>query len=142
MSHLVKQKSDVKITDLDTLSDACKRIPGLQLHKDRKIAKYYGGATTKCDATISVAGTNNEIAVIKQADGSYEIATDLFDSKIRNAVSTEKDKSYGEAACDKLFQAYRVEETVNEAINSGWTVDNVVYDPSTNEYCIEGNYGY
>jgi hypothetical protein len=141
MSHLVKQKSDVKITDLDTLSQACQRL-GLVLNKSKKVARYYAGNTTKCDAVIECPGSQYEIAVKQQTDGSYAIEADLFDSKLRNMVSTEKDKYYGEAACDKLFQAYRVEEVVNQAVNDGYTVDNVVYDPSINEYCIEVNAGY
>lgn len=141
MSHLVKQKSDVKITDLETLSEACKRL-GLTLNKNKKVARYYAGATTKCDAVIECPGSQYEIAVKHQSDGTYSIEADLFDPKLRNIVSTEKEKYYGEAQCDKLFQAYRVEEVVNQAVNDGYTVESAVYDPSLNEYVVEINAGY
>ena len=143
MSHLVKQKSTVAITCLDTLEEALKLVnPALKLNRNKKTARYYGSNSVKCDAAIECQGSNSELALIKNAKGEYEISGDLYDRTLRNAISTEHDKYYGDAACDKVFQGYRTQELVNQALAEGHQVENCVYDPSLNEWALEINAGY
>ena len=46
---------------------------GLILDKKAKAAVYYAGNMKQCDMVIKVPGTKNQIAVIKNDDGSYRL---------------------------------------------------------------------
>ena|ERR1035437_7663194 len=135
MSHLVKQKSEVKITDLDTLDLACQRL-GLKLEKAKKTASYYGKAKTSCDAVISCPNSDYEIALHKQKDGSYDIEADLYCSTLRNAVSHDMTGSYVEAECNKLFEAYKIQELTGDAASNGFSSVET-WDPDQQRWVLE-----
>ena len=120
MSHLVKMKSSVKVTDLNLLEESCKKM-GLVLHKEKKVATYYAGNTTKCDAVISCPGSTYEIALNRQADGSYEMQADLFDGKLKTKVGAD---------CGLLYQRYKAEEVSELARLENWSVTEQ-YNPET-----------
>lgn len=112
MSHLVKQKSDVKIEDLSLLGAACQRL-GLTLNTSKKIATYYAGQTTECDAVISCPNTSYEIALKKNGQGAYDVEADLYCRTLQNAVGNN---------CQKLYMGYKVEELNEVARLNGWQV--------------------
>ena len=127
MSHLVKQTSaaGVIIKDLDLLDKACSKL-GLKLHTDRKVARYYAQNTAKCDAVITLEGCESEIAVFKQADGTFTIEADTsVYEDIRNAL--------GGTSADFLFQRYRAEELIEQARNDGFSVAREEWNPNTQE---------
>ena len=118
MSHIVEQRSSVKMTSLDLLDAAVQKLGG-KLEREQKTATYYRGQKTKCDCAITFPGTSYEIGVVKAADGTLSLKMDLFDDTLRKAVSTDLTGSYAEAKADKLFQRYRIEELHVQARRAG-----------------------
>ena len=118
MSHIIEQKSTVKLTSLELLGAAAGKLGG-KLEREQKTATYYCGQKTACDAAIVFPGTSYEIGVVKAADGSYALKMDLYDGTLRKAVSSDLTGSYTEAKADKLFQRYRVEELHAQARRAG-----------------------
>ena len=118
MSHIVEQRSSVKMTSLDLLDAAVQKLGG-KLEREQKTATYYRGQKTKCDAAITFPGTSYEIGVMKAADGTLSLKMDLFDGTLRKAVSTDLTGSYAEAKADKLFLRYAVERDTAQGRRSG-----------------------
>lgn len=124
MSHLVRQvSSTVKITSLDHLGKACTKL-GLKLDPSRKIARYYGSSTAACDAVIEIPGCSSEIAVKKLADGSYGVEADHYYREVTEALGKNS---------DNLFQRYRAEELIEEAVNNNMSVDYERFNINTQE---------
>ena len=124
MSHLVKQKNEngVEIKDLDLLSKACDKM-GITLHKDRKLAHYYGASTAKCDAVITIPGCTSEIPVFHR-NGQYEIEADHYYSDVTKAIGKNS---------DMLFQRYRAEELKKVAKYENWSVSSEKVNEATGE---------
>jgi hypothetical protein len=118
MSHIVKQSSKTKITDLSLLEAAVKKLGG-KLVCGQKTATFYGGQKAACDHAIAFPGTSYEIGLTKAADGSYDINADLCDMNLRKLVSTDLTGSYGSAKTDKIFERYLVEKTHRIARQKG-----------------------
>lgn len=108
-----------KITDLEVLSKACKRL-GLTLNVNQKQAKYYAGQKMDCDAVISSKESTYEIAVLKK-DNGYEIQADLYDSRLREIVGNN---------AGKLSQAYQIEMHRKIARERGYEIIGEKVNPS------------
>ena len=109
MSHMVVQELIIK--DLDLLEKICQKF-GFNFQKNKKSAKYYGGNTKKCDHTISVPGTNNEIALIKQTDGSYRMEADFYGTEGKTVKE----------AVGKITQQYTIEATKRATRKKGYSI--------------------
>ena len=125
MSHLVRQvnQAGVEIKSLDLLSSACKKL-GMTLHQDRKIAHYYGSSSAACDAVIEIPGCKSEIAVKKNADGTYGVEADHYYAEVTKALGKNS---------DSLFQRYRAEELIKQARYDRWSVESETFNPQTQE---------
>jgi len=86
MSHVTKIA--LKITDLDALEAALKRIGGLELRRGQNTYEWYSGKGV-CDHAIvqtKKLALNYEIGLKKAEDGSYELMWDPYDTRLLNAV--------------------------------------------------------
>jgi len=109
MSHMVVQELIIK--DLDLLEKICRKL-GFDFQKNKKTAQYYGGNTKKCDHAIKVPGTNNEIALIKQSDGSYRMEADFYGTEGKTVKE----------AVGKITQQYAIEETKKAVRKKGYSI--------------------
>lgn len=108
MSHLAK--IELEVTDLDSLSKACRQI-GLNLVRGKKTFKWFNG-DGECQHAIEIPGARYEIGIVYK-DDKYELQTDFFDRGIEAAIG----KNGG-----LLKQRYAVERTRSEALKKGYRV--------------------
>jgi len=108
MSHIAK--IELEVTDLDSLSKACRQI-GLNLVRGKTSFKWYNG-NGDCDHAIEVPGASYEIGLVLKED-KYELQTDFWDKGIESAIG----KNGG-----LLKQRYAVERTRSEALKKGYRV--------------------
>jgi len=108
MSHIAK--IELEVTDLDSLSKACRQI-GLNLVRGKTSFKWYNGNGV-CDHAIEVPGASYEIGLVLKED-KYELQTDFWDKGIESAIG----KNGG-----LLKQRYAVERTRSEALKKGYRV--------------------
>lgn len=137
MSHHVKQQLAVEIRDLSVLRLALKNMnPKLSLHTDVKKARYYGGNTVKCDAVIRLEGSDYEVSLHKNADGSYTAGGDMYHHELREVFCHDMNGSYGSVKMDKLSAEYRAAELQQEGEAEGWSFSKM-WDPKLQEYILE-----
>jgi len=108
MSHLAK--IELEVTDLDSLSKACRQI-GLNLVRGKTTFKWFNG-DGECQHAIEIPGARYEIGLVYKED-KYELQTDFFDRGIEAAIG----KNGG-----LLKQKYAVERTRSEALKKGYRV--------------------
>ena len=137
MSHHVKQQLPVTIRDLSVLRLALKNMnQKLSLHTDVKKAHYYGGNTVKCDAVIRLEGSEYEVSLHKNEDGTYTAGGDMFHRELREVFCHDQTSSYGSVKMEKLSAEYRMAEVQHEYEADGWTVDKL-WDPRNQTYVQE-----
>ncbi len=108
MSHIAK--IELEVTDLDSLSKACRHI-GLNLVLGKTSFKWYNG-NGNCHHAIEVPGASYEIGLVLKED-KYELQTDFWDKGIEAVIG----KNGG-----LLKQRYAVERTRSEALKKGYRV--------------------
>ena len=108
MSHFTTIKTQIR--DTEALRAACGEL-GLELLQNAEARGYYT-QTTKGEYVIRLKGPY-DIAVNRQADGTYGLTTDWYN----NHVEAEVGSNYG-----KLIQLYGVHKAIIEARKKGWTV--------------------
>ena len=108
MSHFTTIKTQVK--DIEALRAACKEI-GLTVIQNAEARGYYENKI-KGDFVIKLNGPY-DIALNKQADGSYGLTADLWNGHVEKEVGS----NYG-----KLLQLYGVHKATMEAKKKGLAV--------------------
>ena len=108
MSHFTEIKTQIK--DLAALSLACQEL-GLTLLPKTEARGYYNGRT-KGDYVVQLKGPY-DIALNKQADGTFGITSDLWNGHVEKEVG----QKYG-----KLLQLYGVHKATMEARKKGLSV--------------------
>jgi hypothetical protein len=108
MSHFASVQTLVR--DAAALKSACAEL-GLQV-LDNAVARGYGSNTVKGDLVIRLKGPY-DIALNKQADGSYGLTTDWWGGHVEKEVG----KDYG-----RLLQLYAVHKAQIEARKKGLTI--------------------
>jgi len=108
MSHFTTIKTQIK--DIEALSSACQEM-GLTLLQNSEARGYYENKT-KGDYVIRLKGPY-DIALNKQADGSFGLTADLWQGHVENEVG----QGYG-----KLLQLYGVHKAIREARKKGHLV--------------------
>ena len=108
MSHFTTIKTQIR--DTEALRSACNEL-GLELIQNAEARGYYT-QTTKGEYVIRLKGPY-DVAVNRQADGTYGLTTDWYN----NHVEAEVGSNYG-----KLTQLYGVHKATIEARKKGWTV--------------------
>ena len=108
MSHFTTIKTQIR--DTEALRAACSEL-GLDLIPNAEARGYYT-QTTKGEYVIRLKGPY-DVAVNRQADGTYGLTTDWYN----NHVEAEVGSNYG-----KLIQLYGVHKATAEARKKGWTV--------------------
>ena len=106
MSHFTSIQTQIR--DLAALADACKEL-GAELVEGGE-ARGYAGQTRKGEAVIKLKGPY-DIALNRQPDGSYELATDWWGGHVEKEVG----KGYA-----RLIQLYGVHKAVREARKKGY----------------------
>ena len=106
MSHFTNIITQIK--DLAALADACKEL-GVELLQGGE-ARGYTGNTRKGEAVIKLKGPY-DIALNKQADGNYALATDWWNGHVEKEVGTN---------FARLLQLYGVHKTMREARKKGY----------------------
>jgi hypothetical protein len=109
MSHFTTIQTQIK--DIDALRDACAEL-GLTL-AENAVARGYGSLTRRGEYVIQIPSGPYDIALSKQPDGTYELATDWWAGHTERAVG----KNYG-----TLLQLYGVHKASREARRRGYTV--------------------
>jgi hypothetical protein len=108
MSHFTEIKTQIK--DIEALRAACQEM-GLTLLQNAEARGYYENRT-KGDYVVRLKGPY-DIAVNKQADGTFGLTADLW----QGHVEKEVDQGYG-----KLLQLYGVHKASIEARTKGLSV--------------------
>src|SRR5690349_19074225 len=108
MSHFTEIKTQIK--DIAALSAACKEL-GLELVQNSEARGYYENKI-KGDYVIKL-NSSYDIAVNKQADGTYGFTADLWQGHVEKEVG----KNYS-----KLLQLYGVHKATIEARKKGFSV--------------------
>jgi hypothetical protein len=109
MSHFTTIETQIR--DTGALRDACGEL-GLTL-AENAVARGYGSLTRRGDYVIQIPSGPYDIALSKQPDGTYELATDWWGGHVEKAVG----KDYG-----RLLQLYGVHKATREARRKGYTV--------------------
>ncbi len=109
MSHITIV-SDIAITDLDILEEAANRL-GYHMKKGTSI-RYHGGTQNTAEYIIEVPGTDWNIGVVKQKDGSYKLVGDTYGDRGRKVAEAVK----------KIAQLYTAEATASAARKQGYSV--------------------
>jgi hypothetical protein len=75
MSHV--STLAIQVSDVDAFEAACREC-GVELRREQKTFKTYGGTRNPCDmAVVDVSNPNAyEIGLVRTADGRYEVKTD------------------------------------------------------------------
>ena len=108
MSHFTEIKTQIK--DMEALRLACQEL-GLNLLQDAEARGYYENKT-KGDYVVQLKGPY-DIALNKQADGTFGITSDLWNGYVEKEVG----QKYG-----KLLQLYGVHKATIEARKKGLSV--------------------
>ena len=108
MSHFTEIKTQIK--DIEALRLACREL-GLTLLQNAVARGYYGNET-KGDYVVQLKGPY-DIALNKQADGTFGITSDLWNGHVEKEVG----KGYG-----TLIQLYGVHKATIEARKKGLSV--------------------
>jgi hypothetical protein len=108
MSHFTSIETQIR--DIEALRSACNEL-GLGLVQNVQ-ARGYGGKTHKGEYVITLKGPF-DIALNKQANGSYQLATDWWDGHVEKEVG----QKFG-----RLLQSYGVWKTAMEATKKGYMV--------------------
>jgi hypothetical protein len=108
MSHWTTVQTQIK--DIDALRSACAEL-GLRL-ETASSARGYNGQARVADYVVRLKGPY-DIAVHKQTNGTYELATDWFCGHVEKEVG----KNFG-----KLLQLYGVHKAAAEARRKGYLV--------------------
>ena len=106
MSHFTSIQTQIR--DLDSLADACKEL-GVELIRGGE-ARGYAGQTRKGDAVVRLKGPY-DIALNRQKDGNYALATDWWNGHVEQEVGV----GFG-----KLLQLYGVHKATREARKKGY----------------------
>ena len=106
MSHFTSIQTQIR--DLDSLADACKEL-GVELIRGGE-ARGYAGQTRKGDAVVRLKGPY-DIALNRQEDGNYALATDWWNGHVEQEVGV----GFG-----KLLQLYGVHKATREARKKGY----------------------
>ena len=106
MSHFTSIQTQIK--DLASLADACKEL-GVELVQGGE-ARGFAGNTRKGEAVIRLKGPY-DIALNKQSDGNYALATDWWNGHVEKEVGTN---------FARLIQLYGVHKTIREAKKKGY----------------------
>ena len=108
MSHFTEITTQIK--DIEALRLACQEL-GLNLLQNAEARGYYENKT-KGDYVIQLKGPY-DIALNKQADGTFGITSDLWNGHVEKEVG----QKYG-----KLLQLYGVHKATIEARKKGLSV--------------------
>jgi len=108
MSHFTTIKTQIR--DVEALRSACAELD-LELIPNAEARGYYT-QTTKGEYVIRLKGPY-DVALNRQADGSFAITADRF----ADHVEAEVGPNFG-----KLTQLYAVHKATAEARKKGWTV--------------------
>lgn len=126
MSHNVTF-AGVKIEDIDALRDAVKELAdqGVKVRLSQSgTFRTWPGQPNKCDYTIEVAGSNHDVGLIKQPDGTYAPVFDPYGGGVARALGAEAqfcNVADGGAARNlgKLVQTYATCKAEREAASAG-----------------------
>lgn len=107
MSHFTQIETQVR--DIAALREACREL-GLELVENAE-ARGYGVNTRRGEYVIRLKGPY-DIALNRQPDGAYGLATDWWNGHVEKEVG---------ANCGRLLQLYGVHKARLEARKKGYT---------------------
>lgn len=123
MSHITT--AEVQVSDIDSFDAACKAL-GLELRRDQKTFRNYGGRKTPCDMAIVWAGNKEayEAGLVKRPDGKYEVQCDNFDAYTASSKALSLNSVIGNNA-GLLLQRYGLNVARKAAAKQGMSVREV-----------------
>lgn len=124
MSHFTTVKTQIK--DVEALRLAVQEL-GFEL-LENAVARGYGGQTTHGELVIKLPGPY-DVALQKQADGTYAIVTDWWEGHVARHIG----KNGG-----KLLQAYGYHKVAIEARKRGLSVHRQVQKDGSLRVTIQG----
>jgi hypothetical protein len=108
MSHFTTIQTQIR--DIHALREACREL-GLEV-LENAVARGYGSNTNTGDYVIRLKGPY-DVALTRQADGSFSLATDWWNGHVEREVGA----NYG-----RLLQLYGVHKARLEACKKSYTV--------------------
>jgi len=124
MSHFTTIQTQIR--DIEALKATCSEL-GLVLCENSHSRGYSGNNVTG-EIVIRLKGPY-DIALNRQADGSYGITADLWNGHVEREVGTK----YG-----RLIQLYGVHKATREAWRNGYSVKRLPLKDGSIKLCIEG----
>ena len=124
MSHFTTIETQIK--DIEALKAACNEF-GLTVVQNSQ-ARGYGNRTHQGEYVIKLKGPF-DIALNRQANGSYQLITDWWDGHVEKEVGTK----FG-----KLLQLYGVHKAMMEARRKGYSVSRGILKDGAIKLCIGG----
>lgn len=121
MSHITE--CEVIVSDTTAFEEACKQI-GVELRRDQKTFRNYGGRRSPCDMAIVLPGNRDayEAGLVKTKDGKgWKIQVDNFDKYQTKGGMCE---TIGEDA-GLLMQRYGINAAKTAAVKQGMSVREV-----------------
>lgn len=121
MSHITE--CEVQVSDLTAFEQAC-RDRGVELRREQKTFRNYGGRQSPCDMAIVLPGNKHayEAGLVKTKDGkAWKVQADNFDAYNKDGGLT---KVIGENA-GLLVQRYGINAARNAAVKQGMSVREV-----------------
>lgn len=145
MSHTTTLKA-VQIRDLDALRAAVAELQAsgvnCELVQDAVPGMYYGTQHSKCDYVLkfpeaTYGGKRYDLGFDRQADGSYAMVFDDWQSTLRNQIGAAcplPDTAEGKAqhAVGRFTQAYAKHAAMNAAMAQGYMVEGTEIDQDGN----------
>lgn len=123
MSH--QSSIQCKIRSIDALRNACD-VMGLKL-LDQKTYRGYGSQTYNCNYAIKLKGTQYDVGVVQEADGTYSLKTDFWQGSVAREIGNN---------CGLLLQECAAQCAMESARMQGMSVYRT-YDVENEEIVIE-----
>lgn len=109
MSHIVQLNLTIK--DLVALEKACQFLGTVELKRNQKHFRYYGGQSGKCDHAISVRDNPQayELGLVANKDGGFDLNGDFYagGQGLRDAVGDNAEKLKQEYAAQVCIKGYK-----------------------------------
>jgi hypothetical protein len=140
MSHTTTIRS-VGIRDTQAIEQAVNKLKSagvqIELATNRKPRMYYRDQGDVCEYVLALAGSEYDVGLKKQADGTYAPMFDEYNGKVARVLGasgarpTNRDDGMLHQI-GKFLQAYTECATVNAAISQGYMVSGSSTDSAGN----------
>lgn len=114
MSHITS--IEIQVSDLTAFEKACREV-GVELRREQKTFKSFGGNRVACDMAVAIPGNRDayEAGLVRNADGKYTVQVDNWSG------GQGLNEKIGHNA-GKLLQRYGINAATSQALKQGMSV--------------------